>query len=140
MMGLNLSGLCGADASACGYQPPGGAPPPPPPPGPCTNGEHAQPCLAGEAIDPATGCCLMPQSPALQFWSQKVTSALYRIAADVGKTVICPILPGVGSFIGGTVLGGVSVELGGFLITLSVAEGAALGAEIGRSVQKELCG
>jgi outer membrane lipoprotein SlyB len=70
---------------------------------------------------------------------QRISSALYRIAAGVGCKVACPTFPEVGAFLGGSLLGGASLVLGGFTIEITAAQGAILGAAVGVEVQKELC-
>ena len=143
-MGLNLSSLCGADPGACSWKPPTSAIPaaPPPPASPCASGQHAQPCAAGEYIDPATGCCLTlsTSSPAMSALAAKIGTALYRIAATLGCRTVCPQLPTLSSALGAALLGGTSIVLTeGLAVSISAAEGAVLGSEVGLAVQREIC-
>lgn len=119
---MNLSGFCAADPSQCGQS---SAPPPPPPNGTPTAGEIYN--------SPASGLASKVASA--------VGSSLLNIAARVGRTVVCPYLPGLGAAIGSGIAAGLDIGevsvTGPLGIAIAISAGA-LGEEIGRAAGTEL--
>jgi len=154
-MGLNLSGLCGADP-ACAWKPPASATPSPRPSAPasCPGSEHPIPCLAGEVVDPATGCCAIQQigvtynslaasgNPQAVSILNQVANSLTTIAARVGSQYVCPHLPAIGKVLG--VAAGDAIEvselpiIGPLAIAIPVLT-EIIGYEAGLEVQRNLC-
>lgn len=123
---MNLSGLCGADPTACqasGQAPPGSA--------------------AAEGFNPQIAEAAVQQYPAI---ASAVSGALYRIAARIGRNYVCPHMIGIGETIGGGIAAAmlpaeiVLLNVAGVAISIpSVLIGAGIGREVGREVQSVLC-
>ncbi len=130
---MNLSGFCSADQGTCGVQPGQAQGYPPPPPSGSGTPTYAQ--LANS-----------PYRSVAQSLFQKVTAALWNVAAAVGREVVCPLLPFLGQSLGASI--GVGVDIaeisitgpGGVVLAVSVEEACrAIGKHAGLELQRQLC-
>ena len=113
---MNLAGFCSADAKDCG------------------------------TIAPQSGASAASNSPYAKQasnLSNAVTGALYRMAAAVGKEVLCPTLPIVGAVMAEAVslyfLPEELITLGPATIATNVLA-AEIGKSAGKNLQLQLCG
>lgn len=114
---MNLSGFCAADPAVCGAPPSGAA-----------------------TVAAAMNSPYASQARAL---ADAVSNALYRVAAAVGREVICPALPIAGAVLAGAIgsyfLPEETIVLGPAAIEADRLA-AELGREAGAKARRQLCG
>ena len=124
---MNLSGFCAADAKDCGTIAP-------------QSGASAAP----PTYDQVSNSSYAAQAKTI---GNHVGGALYRVAAAVGKEVVCPSLPVLGRFLGisaASALGITELVIFGPGAGLAAFTGEVLGSVVGEHIgmeaRKSLCG
>ncbi len=134
---MNLSGFCAADQGTCGAQPGPGT----------TQQTYSQQTNSQRGSDPTYAQLAdSPYRNLVQALFSKVTAGLWNVAASIGRTVVCPLLPSLGASLGTSI--GIAIDLeeitvtgpGGLVYSIGIVKAAELiGKEAGLELQRQLC-